>query len=77
MTVKVQQEINKPEEIRKIKITTKPRNGIQEIGDINIVKKAFPDIIEAMKGRSKAFFIASYLNGKLKIYSEVKPKEEW
>lgn len=74
MIIKVQQQIDKPEAIRKIKITSKPRGQSPEVGDINIVKKAFPDIIEALAGRPKAYFVATYIGGVIKIYTEVKHK---
>lgn len=75
--LKVQQQLDKPEAIRKIKITSKPKEGAEGIGDIVIVRKAFPDIIEALAGRPKAFFYATCTHGQVKLHCEAKIKNIW
>lgn len=74
---KVQQQLDKPENERKIKITSKPRNGVPEVGDVNIVKPAYPDIINAMAGRAKVFFVGTVVHGQVRLYQEAKKIEEW
>lgn len=76
MILKVQQQLDKPEEIRKIKITSKPKNGVIGVGDINIVRPAFPDIIQALAGRPKAYFIGICIQGNVRLYCETK-HEGW
>lgn len=74
---KVQQQLDKPEDVRKIKITSKPKNGVPELGDVNIIKKGFPEIFEALAGRPKAFFIGTVVHGEIRLYEEAKKIDEW